>query len=472
VWSSGLRYSAAALLSAAAAAAAAKLVAVHFGPAGTGLAANLQQLRQTGVTFGSLNGHAAIVQGGASLPAGERGLYLRTALLLVSGAGLAAAVIAGMSFSIPGLSCGTLAALVWISVLTAFVLAWRTAAGAWREVAALQLSAPVALALLVATAHSQGGGAPERAAVLLAAAAGASFLVAGGLAWRARQELRPAGRWWSGAQARRFVSLAGAMALSSACAAASLLLVRAGIAQTGGLRESGLFDAAWAVSMNTLSLILAGLQGSFLPALAGASRNERPALIDGALGYAAALALPAITALICLRPAVFGFLYAETYGEAVRVARWMAVGDYLRTAGWALALPMVASRHLRALGAADLAAYTTFGAGWWGLARVVKADEAAGMAFAALYAVHCGAAAAYARRAHGFAWSGSGARLWLVGTAVVAGATAANWNRTVADPGSAALWTGLALACVGGFALRALGSRWRGKAGCGWHGAC
>lgn len=460
-WAAGIRYGGASLASVVLAALAAKLVAITGGPAATGLIANLQQLRQTGVVLSTLNGQTALVQGGAAAPAGERGLFYRTALALVACGTLLTGLVlaralpfwkaAGAGFSAHG---PQVAVLVALSAGTVSIAAWRNAAGAWREVAGLQLAAPATLVLCLATGgFGQADANPAGVLRLLTVAAAVSLALAGGMAWNSRAELSGGTRLFQGSFALQFLSVAGVMAGTSAFASCALLYVRSGMASAGWF-EAGLFDAAWAVSMNTMGLVLAGIQGYYLPALAVAPMPERRGMIGGTLAFVVALVLPVVTALICLKPLVLEWLYAASYTCAAQTLRWTLLGDYLKATGWVLAMPMLACRHLRAFCLTDLGAYFTFATVWHLLRAPLGAREAGGVAFVAMYAVHLAVAGVYAWRAQGFRVAPRTAMLWSCGAAIVAGASIQHWDRADVEPASAAAWCLAALAVSAGFTAR------------------
>lgn len=458
-WAAGIRYGGASLASVGLAALAAKLVAITGGPAATGLIANLQQLRQTGVVLSTLHGQTALVQGGAAAPAGEKGLFYRTALALVACGTLVTGPVltwalplwisAGAGFGAHGTQ---VAMLVALSAGSVSIAAWRNAAGAWREVAGLQLAAPATVVLCLA-----GGGFrladPDGVLSLLTTAAAVSFALASGLAWNSRAELSGGTCLFRGSFALQFLSIAGVMAGTSAFASFALLYVRTGMA-AAGWRESGLFDAAWAVSMNTMGLALAGIQGYYLPALAIAPAAERREMIGGTLAFVVALVLPVVTALICLKPLVLEWLYAPSYAGAAQTLRWTLLGDYLKATGWVLAMPMLACRHLRAFCLTDLGAYFTFAAVWHLLRTPLGPREAGGIGFVAMYAVHLAVAGVYAWRTQGVRVTCHTGALWISGAAIVAGASIQNWDRRDVDPASAAAWCLAALAVSAGFTAR------------------
>ena len=75
-------------------------------------------------------------------------------------------------------------------------------------------------------------------------------------------------RWWDRESARGFLTMSGSMLASGAVASLVLLAARARILHRQGFAVAGQFDAAWAISMNHVSLVLASLQTYCLPVLA------------------------------------------------------------------------------------------------------------------------------------------------------------------------------------------------------------
>ena len=468
-----MRYGGAALASAGLAALSAKLMALTLGPAGTGLMGTLQQIRQTGVVISTWNGQTAIVQGGAAAGPQDRSAFYRTALALVALGVLATGLLVaggGGGWLPGGWLRGGFAdwgfrvwGLVALSCGTVFVSGWMNAAGAWRQAAALQMAGPAVTAgALTVLAPSEA--TPGLVLDLATAAAAASFALALGFAWARRSDFRGPGPWFSIRMARRFLATAGAAGFSSAFASLSLLYVRSGIASEGGWGESGLFDAGWAISMNGMGLVLAGLQGYYLPAVAAAPAGERSEVIRATLAFVIALALPFLTALVCLKPLLLELLYAAGYAGAAHTLRWTLAADYLKAAGWVCGMPMLACGHWRALWAADLAAYAAFGTGWSVLRGIMRPAEAGGAAFLALSAVHLGVTALYAWRAHGLRLDARTGGLWLSGALILAGASYRNWSRTAVDGPETAAWCLLAAGVAAGFVyaeLRGAGERAR-----------
>jgi len=219
------------------------------------------------------------------------------------------------------------------------------------------------------------------------------------------------------------------MLAGGAVASLVLLAARARILHRQGFVVAGQFDAAWAISMNHVSLLLASLQTYCLPALAGTQdRAERSAHLTRMLTAAALAAAGAVCVLAMLKPLVLAWLYSDAFGEATRYLRWTLVGDYLKVSSWVLSIPMLASADMRAFVAADLSAYTVFAVGAGVAGHFRGAAEGAAMAFVCMYAVHLAVCAMICRRRYGFHAGPRATLIWVAGLLAVVTASAWAWR--------------------------------------------
>ncbi len=285
---------AAAVASAALSVAATKIFAAMLGPAEVAVLTTLQQIRQAGVTGATLNGQTALVQGISSRNGAERRQFLRTALVLMTTATLVVTALAlgapGWLASSTGLGVHHAGLIRWLAVpvvfssALVFLSAVLTARGEIGRLAVVQMASPAAMAILAyPVTRLLRGGRQDALVGWLAASAGVAVILALALLNRDSVKLwfRGPGRWWSAQAARRFLTMSGAMLAGGAAAALVLLAARARILHQQGFAVTGQFDAAWAISMNHVSLVLASLQTFCLPLLARTpDRAERNAQVD------------------------------------------------------------------------------------------------------------------------------------------------------------------------------------------------
>ncbi len=425
---------ASALLSAA----ATKILSVGLGPSSIALLSTLQQLRQTALVAATANGQTALVQGASAFDSTSRREYVRTVAWIFGGFTAAAAMAlagapgwigrwAGLGPEAAG-EIRMLGCVVALSSLFVFESALLNALGAVGALAALQLAGPGAMALLAWPLGKKGSFSG-----LLAAAAAASAAAAC-LALRPyRRTLADwfggSGRAASGRSAAHFFSLSGAMLATGLAGSAALLTVRSWILRGQGLAEAGQFDAAWGISMNQATLVLASLQTWYLPALArGRAAEHRGAQIARVLTVAAPAAAAAIVLLALAKPLVLTLLYSAAFRPAAHYLRWTLIGDYLKVASWILSVPMLASADVKMFLTSDLASVAALVGSAAALARWKSPAESAAMAFVGMHIVHLAICAWYAVRRHAFRLAGPASFIWLAGLAAVGTVSALTWS--------------------------------------------
>jgi PST family polysaccharide transporter len=277
-----------------------------------------------------------------------------------------------------------------------------------------------------------GNGGSEDALVWWLSASAASAAALALVLWR-RSPVRDwhggPGRWWSAEAARGFLTMSGSMLAGGAAASLVLLTARARILHQQGFAVAGQFDAAWAISMSHVSLVLGSLQTYCLPALARTSdRVERGAHLTRMLTAAALAAAVVVCLLAVLKPVVLALFYSDAFREASRYLRWTLVGDYLKVSSWVLSIPMLASADMRAFLAADLTAYVVFAVGALALGHFQGAAEGTAIAFVLMYGAHLTVCGAIAWRRYGFRASARTALIWTGGLLAVIAVSAATWR--------------------------------------------
>ncbi|MGH9647024.1 MAG: hypothetical protein ACRD4E_09435, partial [Bryobacteraceae bacterium] len=326
----------AAVVGAALSMAATKIFAAMLGPAEVAVLATLQQIRQAGLTGATLNGQTALVQGASACGGHERRQFLRTALLLMGTATalmtLMALAASGWVASSTGLGAARAGIIRWLAVPVVFSSALVFLGsvlnttlhdrGEIGRLALVQLVSPATMALLVYPVAKMVRSGQESAlvwwlAMATAAAAVVAAILAAPLAPILFGRLRTSRwhpsprRWWDQKAARGFLTMSGSMLAGGAAASLVLLAARARILHQQGFAVAGQFDAAWAISMNHVSLVLASLQTYCLPALARArDRAERSAHLTRMLTAAALAAAAVVCVLAVLKPIVLTLFYS------------------------------------------------------------------------------------------------------------------------------------------------------------------
>jgi hypothetical protein len=448
---------------------ASKILAAQAGPAAIATLVTLQQVRQGALLAATVNGQTAVIQGASSRTARDRREYVRTAALLflagtlvVCGvcAGFPGAVRRGLGFGFglgagvdagrgAGLGVVSGAAFRWIaaSVLCSSALLFLTsllnAMGRIKVLAQVQIVAPlmVALGMGPVVRAILRNPADEAAGWLAMLVAIATAMAAAAAAWplladwpRWREWVRGSGSWWSKRAARAFLSISAAMLVSGLIATAALLAVRGRIVAQQGWTAAGCFDAAWNISMNHASLLLASLQTYSLPVLARArTAREQSEHITAVLLLALPAAAVMIAAIAIAKPWVIELLYAPSFQPAAGLLRWTLVGDYLKIGSWILSLPLLARADMKAFLLLDTAAYAAFAGSslvlWRVFSPAMTCAEGAALGFVCMYAVHLAGGAALLRWRCGIRLERCAVALWCGGFAFVALVSAFTWRR-------------------------------------------
>ncbi len=458
---------------------ATKIIAMSLGPASVALLSTLQQIHATALTASTLNGQTALVQGASLFTGAKQRDFVGTVLRLFA---IATASVAVTMLAVPRTVAGVVGlppeiapVLRWLTIPVilssafTFLNSLLRARGEIGRLAVIQLIAALAMVLSAAFTVIFGG-KPSGLVAMLACSAAAAL---GGALWamaRPPQGLRiqlvsclrnslnkkrgqtalspqvsssslvPTRPWteWSvpffystnfgdssparfnPRAARHFFSISAAMLATSLLASLILLTLRARITRISGIDVTGQFDAAWNISMNHVTLILAAMQVYYLPALAAARDNaERRRHIASVLTIAILVATPIIIAIALLKPFVIPLLYSAAFHPAAQFLRWTLIGDYFKVTSWVLAIPMLAAADMRAFLLADFSTQAVFLAAAWCIGRGRGPAEGASIAFALSYAVNLAVCAIYARRKCGFRFGVRASGLFAGGLAAV-----------------------------------------------------
>jgi hypothetical protein len=206
--------------------------------------------------------------------------------------------------------------------------------------------------------------------------------------------------------------------------------VRSRILHQEGMQVGGQFDAAWAISMNQVGLVLASLQSYYLPAVAGETTPEaRGEHIRRMLTATSLAAAGLVAALTILKPLILWALYSHAFTPATRFLRWTLAGDYLKVSSSILSTSLIATRDMRGFLATDLSAYGTFVGVAWLLTRGLGVAEATAAAFVAMYAVHLIVCGTRLHLSHEFRVTRSVFVSWLGGAGTVLLTTLLFWEQ-------------------------------------------
>jgi PST family polysaccharide transporter len=219
------------------------------------------------------------------------------------------------------------------------------------------------------------------------------------------------------------------MLITGFLTSAAVIAVRGNIVHSQGLERTGLFDAAWSISMNQVTLVLASVQTYYLPALTRArTQTDKTREISRVLIAGTLVAAMVIAGLALLQPVVLDLFYSRSFQGAHQYLRWTLVGDYLKISSWILSVPMLAAADMKVFLASDLAASATFLGAAFLLTRWLEPAESASVAFVLMYAVHLIICLCYVRFRQGIRLDLRTKVCWTSGLALVLTAASVGWR--------------------------------------------
>jgi len=208
-------------------------------------------------------------------------------------------------------------------------------------------------------------------------------------------------------QWRQLAGLGLAIMLGQLFANAAQLAARGIIAQRLGLPELGLFQAAWAISMTYLGIVLQAMSADYYPRLSGTTHESGTAarIINEQTEVALLLGGPIILAALGLAPLGLKILYSSAFRPAAELLRWQMLGDILKIASWPIGYALLAANRGRIYLLLEGIAWTVFLLATWLLLPRVGL-KAPGIASLAMYLIYLPLALIAAHKTLGFRWTG------------------------------------------------------------------
>lgn len=388
-----------------------KILALELGAAGVGLFGLLRQLLQNLTLISTFNGTTALVQGVATRAGGDRDRYTRNVARLfgAGGGAVAIALLVGAPWLGPWLvpHPDAVALLRWMALAVIATTAQTFFVGLLngnRAIDALvrcQMLGPLAVILTAyPTAILVRRGQPA-GIVLLLLVPGALVALAAWLAARRGEWFKPAGRGVDSADARSFFGTSAVLLVTGFLGTGSQFLQNRLVAGTLGLEQAGLFWAAWTLSMAYVTILLGSYGTYYMPALSSLKdRAERRSLIRDYLRLAL-LVMPVLVSLVVVvKPWVLLLMFSPKLLPAVKVMRWMLIGDFFKGVAWVLSFPMLAFNEMRWFFWTELAFTAALAAGSWIWIAAGGGTEGLGVLFLGLYVVYALGMWGYARARH------------------------------------------------------------------------
>ena len=412
-----------------------KLIAWRLGPAALGSFSLTRQWIVAGSALFVTGGQTALVQGMANRRGRDREAFTSTAFALLGFGCLLVAALVGLSIAVfgrslcPGLDPATgllVAASIAISGPMTIVFGTLNATRRIGWLALAQAINAASLALMVwMLLGSFRSDQPVWFAAVLAASQIPGILL-GGVVLAKSREVKLCWQFSLEAGAH-FARIALATAAAAGLQAWTVLFIRSSITARLGLGASGIFDAAWSLSMVYVMLILGSFSTYYLPALAGAGSETRR-LINDVLRTTLLLVVPLVALVMTLRSLVLVVLYSSQFFSAGTMMRWMFLGDFFKVVGFVLAMPMVARPDLRAFLLGEIGWNALMLGGSQLVLAVRKDTEGIGVVFAITYLAYLIYALRYCRKTLDWHWPRDLQPGLLVGCGILAAVSVITWS--------------------------------------------
>lgn len=341
-----------------------KIMAIMLGPSGVGLFSLLRHTQQTATAMATFGGQTALVQGIASRDGAAKRRYVYTVFwyFVVGAAGISVLLVAFAPLLAPTLlgrkDVTSVRMVRWLAVpvilggVVAFLSGVLNGFRAIGRLALVNVAMSATMAVFAyPVAQVVASGQPMALVCLLSVGLGAGAILAGIVVLRGGWLNVSLNRVWvplDGEASRHFVRIGGVTLVTSLAQMGTILAIRAFIVHQSGFAGAGIFDVAWTLSMVYVMLALTSFGTYYLPTLSGITDpEEREALILATLRFTTLVMVPLVTSVIVLRPLVVRLFYSTQCLPSVKIMRWMLIGDYFRTASWALAMPMLAYADMK-----------------------------------------------------------------------------------------------------------------------------
>jgi enterobacterial common antigen flippase len=224
-------------------------------------------------------------------------------------------------------------------------------------------------------------------------------------------------------------------------------LIRMIVLRATGLEEAGLYQAAVALGVLYVGIVLQAQLLDFYPRLVGVATDNAACnrLINEQAHVSMLLAAPGVAGTMALAPLLVPAFYSSAFAGAVPLVNWVCMGMVLRVLAWPLGMMMLAKDTQRLFIISEFT-WTSFSVVLaWALVHHAGLNGA-GFAFFGAELFHILMTYLIARHLSGFRWEWKNRKIGLALMAVVTALMAASY----ALPTAWAVGTGLLIAIVSG----------------------
>lgn len=420
---------------------AGKVMALTLGAAGVGIFGLLRQLLQNLTLVGSFNGQTALVQGIASRANREDQLrYSKSifwilvlcsggmALLLLAGAPWLAPLLIPHPQSVPMLRWLGLAMMILVA--QTYVIGLLNGHRMINELVKSQILGPVTVLLLVLPViWLIRDGNAFGFILMLAGPAGVVTLAAARSAWKVGWLPSLRGLDINRSDRASFFHMSAVLLITGIVTTGAQFFQSWLVARKMGLAEVGQFWTAWTLSMSYVTLVLGSLGTYYMPSLSRLEEPEaRRSLVRDYLRLCLLTMPVLVSAVVVFKPWVIQGMFSSSLLPALKVMRWMLIGDLFKGISWVLAFPMLAFSEMKWFFWTDVLFSLVMVATAWVWVLSGGGIQGLGLLFMILYMVYFPVMMYYVWHKHGFAWQRGEVLRFLGGLLLVVVLSVMTWN--------------------------------------------
>ena len=339
-----------------------KIVAIWLGPSGVGLFSQFRQIVQVAASLGGIN---SIVQGVSERSEEVKRMQFRNTVIKFTF--LIGAMVAFLLFffshifaiiffahATPEIILG----LKWIafaslfSVLNIYIVGVLNGYKAFGPLAIVQVSGPLVIVVCLSILFfGKYDGTVDLLAILFFISFFAMFII--GIFFLSRLHSTTSNFLSNVLTKKEFNSFLK-FALSTILAALSgtlvMLLIKASIIKYYGLERAGLFDSAWSLSFNYITLFLVACSSIYLPALTQSRKVDSQAKYITKAAYFILGSVVFISYFVMVfKIQLLRLFYSSKFDSSANVLSILLLAILIRSVSWVYGLLMVSSKKSQAI---------------------------------------------------------------------------------------------------------------------------
>lgn len=339
-----------------------KIVAIWLGPSGVGLFSQFRQIVQVAASLGGIN---SIVQGVSERSEEVKRAQFRNTVMKFTF--LIGAIVAFLlsffskEFAIVlfgHISPEIIMGLRWIafaslfSILNIYIVGVLNGYKAFGPLAVVQVSGPLVIVVcLLILFFGKYDGTSDLLAILFFISFFAMFLI--GVFFLSRLPSTTSdflSNVLTKKEFNSFLRFASSTILAALSGTFAMLLIKAWIIKYYGLERAGLFDSAWSLSFNYITLFLAACSSIYLPALTQSGKGDSQARYITKAAYFILASVIFISYFVMVfKIQLLRLLYSPKFESSANVLSILLLAILIRSVSWIYGLLMVSSKKPQAI---------------------------------------------------------------------------------------------------------------------------